>query len=183
MSTKYLTSKSSQRKAANRGRRQDAPAGLGDVFVVFDRSSNCKLVSENVRKDANNVPLLDSDGNQIVERSVAYRVIVAKHGPVVHNVDDKLVDAAENAYRGCSARLRIRSYDSMLEEDLESGVIPGAHDMSVESHLDDLLASGQNPGWVYSNATYVKATKVGEKQWKEESIAYNAGTVHLSPNC
>jgi len=177
MTTKFLGAKSSQQKATNGGRRRQLPSGIGAVMVMFDREYNAKYSGTIVKKDSNDQPLLDADGNQIEVPNIFWRVVVVAHGPVVHNVDGKLVDAPANAYVGYGARLKLRSSDTMIEEDLAAGVLSGLFDGSMEAELDRMLAEDFTPFALYSNASYTMT-----KNKVATTTAYNPGTLHTTPN-
>ena len=179
----YLGSKSSQSKAVNGGRRPDAPAGLGDVDVMFDRSGTTKFVTVNKKTDSNDQPILDADGNQIEVRVAMYRVIITGHGPcVIRNVDGVVQDVAPNQYRGYSARIKIRPSDTMLEEDLENGVLTGSFDGSMEAKLDEMVAEQFVPFRAYSNESYAKTIRHPDGRREQTRVVYNPGTLHVSPN-
>ena len=176
----FIGSKSSQQKAIHGGKRPDAPAGLGEVMVMFDRNGTTKFTVTNKKTDANDQPLLDNDGNQIEVVIPMYRCIITGHGPcVIKTVDGEMLDVAANQFVGSAARLKIRSTDTMIEENVAAGILPGAHDGSMEAHLDQMVEEQFVPFMVYSPESYGKWNKEART---EERVVYKPGTLHVSPN-
>lgn len=115
-------SKASNMKGLNGGRALKLPAESGTCTVAFDIANrNPKSITKFVKKDANDEPILDSEGKQTYDTRISYPVVI--HG---------------GQYDSYGAYLRFRPSDTMSDE-------PGAGfaDGTIVAFCDKLLAKAQ----------------------------------------